>query len=227
MLIFQRPSAQLISIIAFFYWSSGCYYSMFDLSSERRIIMEEIWKSLAGYSMQSEWYEVSNLGNVRSIPRVINHPRSGLQNLEGKVLKQNINRYGYNYIMMSKEGKEKFVSVHRLVAFAFLENPENKDQVNHIDGNKLNNCVSNLEWCTQLENSRHRITELIGNNCEREILQIDKRGNIINKFHSIAEAARCTNSNKHHITSVAQRKKNYNTHNGYVWRYADDPMPLL
>jgi len=102
--------------------------------------MKEIWKDVIGYE---GFYQVSNLGNVKGLKR-------------NKVKSQTLNSWGYKIISITKPNtKVKSVLVHRLVAKAFIDNPENKEQVNHIDGNKSNNCVHNLEWCNQSENMQH------------------------------------------------------------------------
>ena len=101
--------------------------------------MEEIWKET-----EISGYFISNLGRLKG--------RSG------KILKQRINHEGYYSLCLmpnGKNGKPKGIKIHILVAKAFILNPENKPQVNHIDGNKLNNNVSNLEWCTGKENMQH------------------------------------------------------------------------
>jgi hypothetical protein len=101
----------------------------------------EVWKDVVG----NKDYQVSNYGRVRS----------NKKHHEGKILKSNIDRNGYEYVMLYKNKKAKLHLVHRLVAEAFIENPENKTQVNHIDFNKANNYVENLEWSTPKENVVH------------------------------------------------------------------------
>lgn len=104
----------------------------------------EVWKDIEGWS----GYMVSNLGRVKSMPRL--HVK------KEKVLKQGKNRNGYPMVgLSSPHKKSKSFAVHRLVAKSFVPNPNNKPTVNHIDGNKKNNKAENLEWCTYQENSRH------------------------------------------------------------------------
>ena len=100
--------------------------------------MEEIWEK----SSTAENYEVSNLGNIRHLERKIN-------------LKLRDNGNGYKVIGIRVNGKGKNYYVHRLVAQVFIPNPENKPQINHIDGNKENNRIGNLEWCTSSYNLKH------------------------------------------------------------------------
>ena len=113
--------------------------------------MEEKWKDIIGYE---GFYQVSNLGNVKSLFRIIqtgNNKRS----VKEKILKSNINRYGYVMVTISKFGKLYTHSVHRLVALAFISNPLNKPQINHINGIKTDNYLDNLEWNTVSENNQH------------------------------------------------------------------------
>lgn len=119
---------------------------------------EEIWKPIKGYE---DAYEVSNLGNVRSIDRYYEQRNKKCEKYlhiyKGKVLKQFKSNAGYMRVQLSYKYKSSPKTVHKLVAEAFLDNPNNYSCVNHIDGNKENNCVDNLEWCTYSHNNREAI----------------------------------------------------------------------
>jgi len=108
----------------------------------------EEWKDISEF----EGYEVSNFGNIRSINRTC-VGRPGVT--KGKLLKPFINRRGYLEVNLFENSKSTPKIIHRLVAKAFIPNLENKPQVNHIDGNKLNNRVDNLEWMSNSENQKH------------------------------------------------------------------------
>ena len=115
--------------------------------------MEEIWKDIEGYE---GYYQISSLGRVKSLarPRYIkNYP----QIFPERILKLHNTKHGYKQIRLSVHRDVKIFKVHRLVANAFIPNPENKPCVNHIDGKKDNNIIANLEWVTQSENSIHAI----------------------------------------------------------------------
>lgn len=118
--------------------------------------MQEEWKSIKGFENS---YEVSNLGNVRSIDRycIQKNNRSEKYNhiYKGKILKQFKNKAGYMQVQLSYRYKSYPKRVHRLVAETFIDNPNDYSCVNHIDGNKLNNNVDNLEWCSYSHNNRH------------------------------------------------------------------------
>ena len=114
----------------------------------------EIWKDIKNYE---GLYQVSNLGRVKSLDRKV---RTGIKHNEykiakGKILKLNQKRNGYLTADLCKNGNVKTISVHRLVANAFIPNPFNKEQVNHINAKKYDNRVKNLEWCTAEENRNH------------------------------------------------------------------------
>ena len=98
----------------------------------------EIWKDIEGYTD----YKISNLGNVKSYKF-------------GKEKTMSRQKFRYEAVMLSVKGKSAPILIHRLIAIAFIPNPYNKPMVNHIDGNKLNNVIQNLEWCTNSENQKH------------------------------------------------------------------------
>jgi len=115
-------------------------------------IVEEVWMPVVGWENA---YEVSNRGNVRSIDRLVNSKNNTKALRKGKMLKSKIDKYGYVIYSLISPRKKSYVGAHRLVAMAFITNKENKPTVNHIDGNKLNNNIGNLEWATWTENNRH------------------------------------------------------------------------
>ena len=119
---------------------------------------KERWKDVVGYE---GLYQVSNLGRVKSLDRTLLGKNSIEYKVRGKIRKISCIGKGYQKIQLSKEGNSKNFLIHRLVAQAFIPNPENLPIVNHIDGNTHNNHVSNLEWVTQSENINHAIK--IGN----------------------------------------------------------------
>ena len=113
--------------------------------------MNEIWKPIKDYE---GLYEVSNLGRVKALTRTINKGKCH-RTWEEHYLKYAIDRGGYVRTSLAKNGINKTVKVHRLVAEAFLPKVEGRDFINHIDGNKQNNCISNLEFVTRTENMKH------------------------------------------------------------------------
>jgi len=130
--------------------------------------MNEIWRDIKGYE---GLYQVSNLGRVKSLSRKYKHNMFGKKIIyktsKERLLTININQ-GYAHVVLCKNGKCKQKLLHRLIAQSFIPNPENKPNINHIDGNGLNNNLDNLEWCTQKENIKHASDILnIFNNYQR------------------------------------------------------------
>lgn len=171
--------------------------------------MKEIFKDIKGYEGA---YQISNFGNVRSLKRNI-------------LLRQSPDRKGYLHIILYKNNKSKVGRIHRLVAETFIPNPENKPQVNHKDGNKLNNCVNNLEWVTNSENQKHafklHLQTNSGNNNPRarKINQYDSTGKLIKTWNSFYDITKELGINRSSIwrCCVGKYKKSHN----YVWRYAE------
>ena len=180
--------------------------------------MEETWKDIKGYV---GLYQVSSLGRVRSIPRKY-------MQKEIKLLKPT-ERFGYLHVWLCKGGVSKCKRVHRLVAENFIKKINlEQNIVNHKDGNKQNNRVENLEWCTQKENIQHAIKNGLFNfdaykllrnkkNVGRNVIQFDKKGNLIKEWKSIAEAEKYFGVKTSHISECCNGK--YKTTMGYIWRY--------
>lgn len=168
--------------------------------------MEEIWKDVEGYE---GLYQVSNLGNVRSLN--YNH-RGIVKNLRLSEMGR-----GYLLVELSAGGKGRTFLVHRLVASAFIPNPNNHPEVNHKDENKHHNNVNNLEWCTRAYNDaygtgRVRHAKLISKPVEQM-----KDGVVVKRWLSATEASRCGYSRTRVSECCNGRQQ---THKGYEWRYA-------
>lgn len=185
--------------------------------------MIEIWKDILGYE---GYYQVSNLGNVRGIDRKVKSKinKTGFRIVKGKKISPHINKYGYLSIRLRKEGSTKAFTIHRLVAMTFIPNPNNYPSVNHIDENKLNNTVSNLEWCTikynNLYNNRQdRINEKLRdiNPNSIQVYQYSKDGILLNKYRSIRDASRLTGINR----SIIKRscKNGGVLIKNYIWKF--------
>ena len=112
----------------------------------------EEWRAVVGWE---GYYEVSSLGRVRSVTRMVSTRKSYLKPLTGRVLKQGQSTTGYPSVMLCVDGNHKFRKVHRLVGMAFVPNPNQYAELNHIDGNPQNGAASNLEWCSRQHNIAH------------------------------------------------------------------------
>lgn len=184
----------------------------------------EVWKDVSGFEGE---YQVSNFGRIKSVGRTIITSNGKQYYLPERILKLRKSDCGYIRVGLWKAQRAFYKSVHRLVAEAFIPNPENKPQVNHKDGNKNNNKVSNLEWSTCSENLKHKFCVLgykswmfnkKGKDCafSKIILQI-KDGEVIAEFYGAAEAQRKTGIDNSSIHKACRHK--YKTAGGYQWTY--------
>jgi hypothetical protein len=139
---------------------------------------------------------------------------------DGAELRGNVNSYGYHVVSLMKQGKKTDCKVHRLVAIAFLPNPHGYECVNHIDGDKLNNDVSNLEWCTKGHNNRHARETLNLDFSEKPVCQMDENGNVIALWRNAGTAATIAGYSDLQIRQCCRGTAQ--SANGYSWKYAGD-----
>lgn len=176
--------------------------------------MEEIWKPVVGYE---SYYEVSNLGRIRSFDRAKNNRWGSTTIIKGKILSPTLLDTGYHRVILYGAGGYQRKFVHRLVAEAFIPNPNNLPCVNHKDEVKTNNRVENLEWCTYKYNIEYsNILEKSNEKLRTPIYQI-KEGVIIDFFLSQGEAARSTHLCQSNINKCLKGKLNQT--GGYQWKY--------
>ena len=190
----------------------------------------EIWKPVVGYE---GLYEVSNLGNVRSL----NYRHTNTI----KNLSLSLSKYGYIQVNLWKNCKGKVLAVHKLVAEAFIPNPDNKPEIDHINTDKTDNTVwfnedgsinydkTNLRWVTKKENMNNPLTikDLskirIGNknakSIYRAVLQYTKDGKLIKEWASMNSAARELKISRSGIHSCCNGRNRTKSYGGYVWRY--------
>lgn len=171
------------------------------------------WRPVVGYE---GLYEVSSLGEIRSFPN-IRHKKI-------KYLKLRKNIKGYLQIGLGSAKNRKTIKIHRLVAEAFIPNPDGLPCVNHKDEDKTNNRAENLEWCTYLYNTRYgtgieRSSKAKTNGkCSKPVLQYTLEGEFVREYPSTREADRVFGFRVHdHIIECCKGKRN--TSHGYIWRY--------
>ena len=175
--------------------------------------MVEIWKDIPNFE---GYYQASSIGNIRSLSREVNN-FIGTRKIKGKVLKKKKCNV-YEYVILSKNGKYYSKSVHRLVAEAFIPNPDKLPQINHKDENPLNNCIDNLEWCTNKYNCNYGTrNKRVIENKSNKVIQYDLQGNVIKEWPSAVEVEKNLCFNQAHIRSCCrgQCKTAYN----YKWKY--------
>lgn len=182
--------------------------------------MKEIWKDIIGYE---GLYQVSNLGKVKSFPR------KGTHELKEHILKPGKNHKGYLQVKLTKNCIGKTIPVHRLVAKIFIPNPNNLPQVDHIDDNKENNCVDNLQWITNSDNMAKawktgvRTIEKTykrgkDNKISKSVIQYDLQGNFIKQWYCIKDIERELKFNNRNICACCKHKRP--TAYGFKWEYA-------
>ena len=176
--------------------------------------MIEEWRDIEGYE---GYYQVSNYGQVRSLDRWRRAGTGGYIQ-KGQIIKQEINIYGYHKVTLHKEGKQKRCQVHRLVAQAFVSNPEYKEQVNHIDGDKSNNTVENLEWCTPQENTVHAWDNgLCSKESQERKILCHQNNKIYRSLHHAAKELKLSASN---ICNILKGKRK--STGGYTFEYTNE-----
>ena len=165
-----------------------------------------MWKKFI-YEGQETDYSVSTQGEVR-------------KDTTNYILSQS-SQQDYKFVGLIINGKQKRMRVHRMVALAFIDNPDNKPYVNHINGNRSDNNVENLEWVTPSENTQHAVdTGLFKSGRARAVVQYNLNGEQMATFESASEAARQTGGSQSKITMCCRRQRD--SANDYQWRYYDD-----
>lgn len=189
---------------------------------------EEVWKDVVGYE---GYYEVSNIGRVRRVPRYITGVNGVTRFWKGRILKQTTTQDGYLRCILSKDGKTKHVRSHVLVAESFVENPNNYPVINHKDENPANNHIDNLEWCSIAYNNSYGTrterainSEGFKKNTERNkkpVLKITVTGEVVDRFDSLKSAYE-SNPDYTKASVAACCSKRLNTYKGYFWIYEED-----
>lgn len=195
--------------------------------------MKEIWKDIKNYE---GLYQVSNFGRIKSLQREFYNKNQYGINSKRKtreiIKKQCLTQFGYNSIGLSKNGVEQKFQVHRIVAQAFIPNSENKPCVNHINCNKTDNRVENLEWCTYSENEKHAYKNNLHkkhmkgkfgilNPSSKKINQYDLEGNFIKTWNSLSEASKELNFSCANLSSCCLKKYGHKTCGGYKWEFTN------
>lgn len=180
----------------------------FNLYKIKKVIYIEIWKDISGYE---GYYQISNLGNIRSLDRIITGKNGKKQTKQGVIMKDRMNtRLGRREIYLCKDGHRRAFKVYRLVALEFIYNddPINKTTVNHIDGNIDNNISDNLEWASYSENLQHaydKLNRVVNRSSgkKRKCYVYYKLFGTSNVYSSIMEAARNINVSETQIRRIS------------------------
>lgn len=175
-------------------------------------MQKEIWKDIPEYE---GLYQASNWGRIKSLPR---KTKNRFQT--GMIKKQTLRTGGYFYInLCDKNHNNKLYTVHRIVALTFIPNPNNYPCINHKDGNKQNNYVENLEWCTYSHNEKHAYRNNLKKPNSIKINQYNLKGEYIKTWNSIKEAN--TFYKTSHIGECCNNNSKRNIAKGFLWEYAN------
>ncbi len=166
-------------------------------------------------------YDLSGGKQILNYENYYIFPDGNIYNIKTKILLKHFKKAdGYMSVGLSKEGKCTLFLIHVLLAKTFIPNPDNKSIVNHKDGNKINNNISNLEWVTHSENILHAYNTKLNNSRKvifNFIIQYNLQNKEIARFKSIAEASKKTNINRNSIWKVCNNKQK--TGGNYIWKY--------
>lgn len=179
--------------------------------------MKEIWKDIEGYE---GLYQVSNLGRVKSLPTQRNIGWANYTSKE-KILKQCKNKYGYLTVCLHKGDSQKLHRVHRLVAIAFIDNPNGYKCVNHKDEDKTNNNISNLEFCSYSYNVNYGTrNQRASDAMSKKVLQYTKDGVFVAEWGGTREAQRQTGVKSCNISLACRGLRK--SSGDFVWKYKND-----
>lgn len=178
----------------------------------------ETWKTIEGH----EGYEISSYGTVKAKTRQVNYIDGRVGIFKEKIMKPMLTKKGYHKVHLSsneKEGYRSSYQVHRLVASMFIPNPETKPQVNHKDGNKLNNHVENLEWVTNEENHTHKLENNLypTTHTPKRVGKFSREGNLLETFDSLYSAAQSVGARQWEVSRCANGQRK--TFKGFVWKF--------
>lgn len=183
---------------------------------------DEVWKDVKGYECL---YQVSDKGRIRSLDRIVISGYGKPHRLKGKILKAQTHHCGYLEITLHKDGKRNTHKVHRLVAEAFLPNPDNLPCINHKDEIPYHNNVDNLEYCTQKYNINYGTrTQRMAEKCSKKVYQYTLTGELVKVWNSTAECGR-NGYAANNISNCCRRKYCYKTHKGFRWSYTPLEAP--
>lgn len=181
--------------------------------------LQEIWRSVKGYE---SLYRISNLGRVKSLPRLKISGAAGVIKTKEKMLTPCINSAGYYLVVLCNHETKKKTScfIHRLIMDAFVENPKNYPCINHIDGNKQNNDLNNLEWCSFAHNNKHAYFSGLSIGRAKMVRQICKHsGKVLAVYDSAKIAEYKTGIKRSCICAAISGKRGVKTAGGYRWQF--------